>query len=58
MFDANPENDGNWLDPEAEKMLHNEIERPVIESDATGWTKFASLDIRFASGIEGLEAAR
>ena len=30
----------------------------LTESDATGWTKSFHVDIRFASGIEGLEAAR
>ena len=41
-----------------DKMLHSKIESPVFESDATGWTKFFHVDLRFASGIEGVEAAR
>ena len=46
------------IDNISEKLLHKEIENPVIESDATGWTKFFSVHIRFASGIADLEAAR
>ena len=39
------------------KIMHK-IDIPVIESDATGWTKFQTVDIRFASGVEQVEEVR